>query len=141
MPFASINPINPRANLWNFHEIFLRIGDFEKLSFFESAILNFFFFVCFLWKSVKGSWISRMGQNFNDYPGFQAKITPPNISAGSVGMKAFLVFFSFFSTFVSKFMTWQNNITNEAKWKEKRHCLMQREIILMRFWYLCCVKE
>ena len=28
-------------------------------------------------KSVKGSWISRMGQNFDDYPGFQPKITHP----------------------------------------------------------------
>ena len=43
MPFASINPTNPRTNLWNFREKFLRIGDFEKRCFFESAILNFFF--------------------------------------------------------------------------------------------------
>jgi hypothetical protein len=57
MPFPSINSTNPRTNLWNFREIFLRIGDFEKLSFFESAILNFFFkkkikFASFPWKSV-----------------------------------------------------------------------------------------
>ena len=37
MPFVSINPTNPRTNLWNFRKIFLRIGDFEKLSFFESG--------------------------------------------------------------------------------------------------------
>ena len=43
MPFASINPTNPRTNPWNFHKKILRIGDSEKLSFFESAILNFFF--------------------------------------------------------------------------------------------------
>ena len=43
MPFASINPTNPRTNLWNFCEKILRIGDFEKWAFFESAILNFFF--------------------------------------------------------------------------------------------------
>ena len=36
MPFASINLTNPRTNPWNF-------GDVEKLSFFESAILIFFF--------------------------------------------------------------------------------------------------
>ena len=29
----------------------------------------------FLWKSVKGSWISRMEQNFDNYPDFQPKIT------------------------------------------------------------------
>ena len=40
MPFASINPTNQRTNPWNFDNIFLRIGDFEKLSFFESAILK-----------------------------------------------------------------------------------------------------
>ena len=48
--------------------------------FFELAILDLFFnffFASFLWKSVKGSWISRMGQNFDDYPDFQPKITHP----------------------------------------------------------------
>ena len=53
MPFASFNPTNPRTNLRNFRENFLRIGDFEKWAFFESAILNFFskkfFFFCFIW--------------------------------------------------------------------------------------------
>ena len=29
------------------------------------------------WKLVKVSWVSRMGRNFDDYPGFQPKITPP----------------------------------------------------------------
>ena len=43
MPFASINPTNPRTDPWNFHKKILRIGDFEKCTFFESAILNFFF--------------------------------------------------------------------------------------------------
>ena len=43
MPFTSINPTNPKTNLRNFRENFLRIGDFEKRCFFESAILNFIF--------------------------------------------------------------------------------------------------
>ena len=42
MPFASINPTNPRTNLWNFREKILRIGDFEKRPFWKSAILDFF---------------------------------------------------------------------------------------------------
>ena len=42
MPFALICFINPRTNLWNFHEKILIIGGVEKLSFFESAILIFF---------------------------------------------------------------------------------------------------
>ena len=42
MPFASFNPINPRTNPLNFHKKISRIGDFEKWSFIESAILNFF---------------------------------------------------------------------------------------------------
>ena len=45
LPFASINPTNPRTNPWNFHKKILRIGGVEKLSFFESAILNFFCFI------------------------------------------------------------------------------------------------
>ena len=41
IPFASINPTNPRTNPRIFHKIFLRIGYFEKLSFFlESPILE-----------------------------------------------------------------------------------------------------
>ena len=47
MPFASFNPTNPRTNLRNFREKILRIGDFEKWVFFESAILNFFFKIFF----------------------------------------------------------------------------------------------
>ena len=41
MPFASMNSTNPRTAPWNFHKKILRIGDFEKWPFFESAILNF----------------------------------------------------------------------------------------------------
>ena len=52
MPFASFNPTNLRTHLRNYREKFLRIGDFEKWAFFESAILNFFFkkkiFFCFI---------------------------------------------------------------------------------------------
>ena len=43
MPFASINPTNPRTNRWNFRKKILRIGDFENLSFFQLAISNFSF--------------------------------------------------------------------------------------------------
>jgi hypothetical protein len=66
MPFASINPTNPRTNLWNFHEKNLRIGDFEKLIFFESAIFNFFFK-----KSVQIYMVEWMGRNFDVFLGFQ----------------------------------------------------------------------
>ena len=79
MPFASTNPTNPRTNLWKFREKILRIGDFEKRCFFESAILNFIFqkkifFFCFfpiktsqsLLVSKDGSkfWSSQMWQHF-----------------------------------------------------------------------------
>ena len=47
MPFASINSTNPTTNLNNFREKMLRIGDFENLSFFESAIL-----ICFSKKKI-----------------------------------------------------------------------------------------
>jgi hypothetical protein len=43
MPFTSIYSIDLRTNTWNFCDKTLRIGGFEKLSFFESAILDFFF--------------------------------------------------------------------------------------------------
>ena len=68
------------------HEIFAKF-------FWELAILKNssfwvgyfgFFFASSLWKLVKVSWVYRMGRNVNDYPGFQPKITPQKISAGSV---------------------------------------------------------
>ena len=44
MPFASINPTNPRTNLWNFGDNCSAFGGIWKTQFFfESAILNFFF--------------------------------------------------------------------------------------------------
>ena len=55
MPFASINSANPRTNSWNFGRNCSAFGKVEKLSFFESAILNFFskknfFFASSPWK-------------------------------------------------------------------------------------------
>ena len=70
MAFASINPTNPRTNLWNFRENFLRIGDLEKLSFFELAILNFYF-ASFPWKSAQIYMVEWMGWNFDVFSGFQ----------------------------------------------------------------------
>ena len=78
--FVSINTIlltqGPIHQI--FTNFFLRIGDFEKCSFFESAILDYFFqkkeyFASSPWKSVKATWVSRMGQNFDDCPGLQQK--------------------------------------------------------------------
>ena len=77
MTFASINPTKERTNLWYFHKKNLRICDFEKLSFFESAILNFFyskkkiFFASFPWKSVQICMVEWMGRNLDVFPGFQ----------------------------------------------------------------------
>ena len=43
IPFSSINSTNPNTNLWNLSKFILEIVDFEKLSYFESAILDLFF--------------------------------------------------------------------------------------------------
>ena len=58
--------------IWNFLKKFLRIVHFKK-SFFELPF--WIFFASSLWKSVKGSWISKMGPNFDDYPDFKPKTT------------------------------------------------------------------
>ena len=77
MPFASFNPTNPRTNPWNFGGICSAFDEVEKLSFFESAILNFFFrkknffFASFPWKSAQIYMVEWMGQNFDVFPGFQ----------------------------------------------------------------------
>ena len=63
MGFASINPTNPRTNLWNFHEKISRIGDFEKRPFwkishfeFFSRKKNFFFLLHFYKNQSKFVW-------------------------------------------------------------------------------------
>ena len=99
MPFASINPTNPRTNLWNFREKILRIGDFEKRCFFESAILNFFFrkkkffFAFFPWKQVKVYWLARMGQNFDQGTNDSTFWPRPNILKGSVSDSQLKIYF------------------------------------------------
>ena len=65
-----------RTNLWNFGEKILRIGDFEKWDFFESAILNFFFrkkkiFFCFILMKISPNLCGRMdGSKFWCFPWF-----------------------------------------------------------------------
>ena len=59
-----------------FHENILWIGDFENLSFFESAISIFFqriffFFASFPWKLVQMYMVEWMGRIFDVFPGFQ----------------------------------------------------------------------
>ena len=54
-----------KSTVWQ-NEVFLSRPFW--IFFFEKK--NFFF--CWIpWKIVKGSWIARMGRNFDDYPGFQ----------------------------------------------------------------------
>ena len=89
MPFASFNSTNPRTNPWNFHKKILRIGDFEKWPFLSRPFCFCFQkknFVLFFSNEENLGFHMRYHffRNFDDYPGFKPKITPPNISAGSV---------------------------------------------------------
>ena len=82
IPFISIHSIYPRTNPYNFQEKILRIGGVKKRRFFDRASLNFLFkkifFASFLWKSVKIYRLEWIGLNFDDYPGFQLKLTHAN---------------------------------------------------------------
>ena len=82
IPFASINPTDPRINL--FAKIFWKLAILKNLVLLRRLFwtFKFFFFFSFLWKSVKGFLISRMGQNFDDYLDFQPKITYPKHFSG-----------------------------------------------------------
>ena len=76
MPFKSIYPTDPRTNPAQFDGKILRIDGFEKVVFLSRPFWICFFqkkiFFCLIpWKAVKGSWVARMGRNFDDYPGFQ----------------------------------------------------------------------
>ena len=110
---SNVNTKNPRTNPWNFWKKNLRTGGFENLSFFESAILNFFFqkkniFASFSWKQVKVSWLARLGQNFDDYPGFQLFFTLGKHYAPSVPNSFLTSFFlrSFEPSFLSIYFSW-----------------------------------
>ena len=77
MPFASINPTNPRTNPWNFGGNCSTFGEVEKLSFFESAILNYFFqkknFFCFIpMKTCQSLLVSKDFSKFWWLPWFPA---------------------------------------------------------------------
>ena len=63
MPFASINSTNPRTNTWNIQKKNLKIGDFEKRTFFQSAIL----------KTRQSLLVSKDGSKFWWLPWFPAK--------------------------------------------------------------------
>ena len=78
MPFPSFNPTNPRTNPWNFGGNCSAFGRVEKLSFFESAILNFFF-ASSPWKLVTNYVLELMGLNFYHYDGLQ-----PEMRAGII---------------------------------------------------------
>ena len=82
MPFASINPTNPRTDPRNFHKKILRIDRVEKLPFFWVGHFEFFLqkknisFASFQWKHVKVYWSARIFWNFDDNLVFQPKTKP-----------------------------------------------------------------
>ena len=83
MAFASINPTNPRTNMWNFCEKILRIGDFEKLPFWKIGYFEFFF-GSFSWKSVQICMVEWMGQNLTFSLVFMKFLAMCNITLYSV---------------------------------------------------------
>ena len=54
----------------------LKIWGFFNWPFWKKNQENSLFFASCPWKLVKVSWVARMGQTFDDYPGFQPKTTP-----------------------------------------------------------------
>ena len=75
MPFASINPTNPRTNPWTFHKKYWELSILKNALFWVGHFD--FFFAFFPWKLIKVYWLARMGPNFDDYLGFQPIVTPP----------------------------------------------------------------
>ena len=95
MPFASIKSTDPRTNLWNFREKFLRIGDFEKRCFFESAILIFFlnffwiFFSFFPMKTSQSLLVSKDGSKFWSRHKWQHFLTQTKHFEGECMLKSY----------------------------------------------------
>jgi hypothetical protein len=61
MPFTSINATDPRTNPKNFGKKILRIGDFEKLTFLELAILDLKKKICFIPMKIRQSFLGIKG--------------------------------------------------------------------------------
>ena len=106
MLVPSINPTNPRTYLWNFCKK-CWVGHFWP--FFTNFFFKFFF--SSTWKSVKGSWILRMGRNVDEYPGFQPKNQPPQTFQSPVynsleENKFIRVFFFIRKQYCSVFLMW-----------------------------------
>ena len=78
MPFASIYPINPMTNPWNFGEKYWESVLLKISVFFESAF--FIFLDSFSSKSGKNYGVEWMGLKFYDNCGFQPKTTHPKHS-------------------------------------------------------------
>ena len=80
MPFASINPTNPRTNLWNFGENCSAFGDGWKTQFFWVGHFEFFFskkkfFFCFFLIQISQDlWCTKDFSKFWWLPWFPAKI-------------------------------------------------------------------
>ena len=83
IPFASINPTNPRP-LWNFREMFFENWRFWKSQFFELAILNFFFQKKMLHSHQNQSNFMWIGWNFDVFPVSRKFLAMRNITLYSV---------------------------------------------------------
>ena len=87
-----IEKLDSRFNGWKYFRLVekkIETWLFWKTCFFSRPFWTFFqreifLFALFLWKSIKGSWISRMEQNFDNYPDFQPKNHPPQTFQPSV---------------------------------------------------------
>ena len=75
MPFASIYRTNQRTNPWIFFKWELRELKISVRVKGWAIFKKKFFFASSPWKSVNIYRLPRMGRNFDDYPGFQPKIT------------------------------------------------------------------
>ena len=75
-----ISSIYPRTLFWNFGEKMFRNGGFEKLTFFETIKFQYSisdkiqFFLSFLLKCLKNSWVAWTRFDFYDYSDFQQNI-------------------------------------------------------------------
>jgi hypothetical protein len=77
MPFALINPTNPRTNLWNFHKKYWELRELKNSKFFWVDLFDFFFFkkyfFCFIPMKTTQSFLgSKGGSKFRWLPWFPA---------------------------------------------------------------------
>ena len=141
MPFASIYPTDQSTNPWIFHEKYWEVAVLKNSVFLSRPFWNFLFQIFFSsspWKSVKVSWLARMGRNLMITLVFSTK---QHLHKQMQHSAVYLV--SLFSLEIVLCISWieadigYNKITMQFKWALQRFLKFTRTFTDAEDWKGC----